>query len=69
MAICGVIPERNSSRTRSLISTLASIAMPSVSAMAAMPGSVSVACMIERMPIKRSRLHASAATETTPNIE
>ena len=49
IAACGVAPQRSSSRMRSLISTLASIAMPSVSAIAAMPGSVSVACSIDSM--------------------
>ena len=40
----GLEPLRSSSRMRSLISTLASMAMPRVSAMAAMPGRVRVAC-------------------------
>jgi hypothetical protein len=60
------MPLLTSSRTRSLISTLASIAMPSVSAMAAMPGRVSVACSIERSATRNSRLHARAATDTAP---
>ena len=51
---------------RSLISTLASIAMPSVSAMAAMPGSVSVACSIESSAIRSSRLTDRAMVEMTP---
>ena len=61
------MPERSSSRTRSLMSTLASIAMPSVSATAAMPGSVSVACIIDSSATRKSRLHASASTEIRPN--
>jgi hypothetical protein len=41
---------------RSLINTLESIAIPSVKAMAAMPGKVSVACKIDKMAIKNSKL-------------
>ena len=44
------------------------MAMPSASAMAAMPGSVSVACSMERMATSSSRLNASAMLENTPNI-
>jgi len=50
-----------------LISTLASIAMPSVSAIAAMPGSVKVACSIDSTATSSSRLNASARVENTPN--
>jgi hypothetical protein len=67
MAICGAAPLRNSSRTRSLMSTLASMAMPSVSAMAAMPGSVSVACNIDSTATSSSRLKPRASEETRPN--
>jgi hypothetical protein len=67
MATCGGAPARSSSRTRSLISTLASMAMPSVSAMAAMPGSVSVACSIDSSATSSSRLKDSASVENTPN--
>ena len=41
--------------------------MPSVSAMAAMPGSVRVACSIDNNATSRTRLVASASTEITPN--
>jgi phosphoribosylformylglycinamidine synthase len=67
MAACGEAPPRSSSRTRSLISTLASMAMPSASAMAAMPGSDSVACSIDSTATSSSRLKASASVENTPN--
>jgi hypothetical protein len=60
-------PPRSSSRTRSLISTLASIAMPSVSAIAAMPGRVSVAWITDSAATSKSRLKASASVEITPN--
>src|SRR5476649_1014723 len=59
MAACGVAPLRISSRMRSLISTLASMAMPRVSAMAAMPGRVSVACSSDRIDRKSTRLNSS----------
>ena len=48
------------------MSTLASIAMPIVSAMPAMPGSVSVACSIESSAMRKSTFAASAITEKTP---
>ena len=54
IAACGEIPIRNSSRIRSFIRTLASIAMPIVSAIAAIPGSVKVACKIERRAISNN---------------
>ena len=41
--------------------------MPSASAMAAMPGSVSVACSIDRTATSSSRLTPSAMLENTPN--
>jgi hypothetical protein len=52
---------------RSLISTLASIAMPSVRAIAAMPGRVSVACNSESSATSSSRFTASASDEISPN--
>ncbi|MCY1373887.1 hypothetical protein D9M69_611870 [compost metagenome] len=67
MAACGEAPLRSSSRTRSLISTLESMATPMASAMAAMPGSVSVACNIERMATSSIRFTASAIDENRPN--
>ena len=67
IAACGVVPPRSSSRTRSLMSTLASIAIPSVSAMAAIPGRVSVACSMDSNATSSIRFTASAITETTPN--
>ena len=68
MAACGAAPLRSSSRTRSLISTLASIAIPSTKAMAAMPGKVSVACSMDSTATKSSKLKASATLEIMPNI-
>src|SRR6478672_341135 len=67
IAACGELPARSSSRIRSLISTLASIAMPSVNAIAAMPGRVSVACISDSSEISSSRLTASANTLKKPN--
>jgi len=61
-----VIPFLSSSRTRSLMRTLASIAMPSVRAIAAMPGSVSVACSIDRSAMRNSRFAQSASVEKHP---
>ena len=55
----GLAPLRSSSRMRSLISTLESIAMPRVSAMAAMPGRVSVACSSDSRATSSSRLAAA----------
>lgn len=55
------------SRTRSLISTLESMAMPSTSAMAAMPGSESVACISDNAATSSSRLKPRASDENTPN--
>ena len=67
MADCGAAPLRNSSRTRSLISTLASIAMPSTKAMAAMPGRVRVACNMDNTATNSSKFTAKATLENTPN--
>ena len=66
IAAWGVAPPRSSSRMRSLISTLASIAMPRVSAMAAMPGRVRVACSSDSSAMRSSRFTPSATEETTP---
>ena len=51
---------------RSLISTLASMAMPSVNATAAIPGRVNVACSIDRIATSSSRFTASEIVEITP---
>jgi len=59
-------PVLSSSRTRSLMRTLASIAMPSVRAIGAMPGSVSVACSIDRSAMRNSRFAQSASVRDTP---
>ncbi|MNY58667.1 hypothetical protein D3C86_1950300 [compost metagenome] len=53
---------------RSLISTFESMATPMASAMAAMPGSVSVACSIDSTASSSSTLTDSATVENTPNI-
>ena len=42
--------------------------MPRASAMAAMPGSVSVACSMDSTAISISTLNPSATAENTPNI-
>ncbi|MOA26068.1 hypothetical protein D3C78_1468370 [compost metagenome] len=68
MAACGEAPARSSSRMRSLISTLESIATPRARAMAAMPGRVSVACSMDRMASSSSTLIDSATVEKMPNI-
>ena len=57
---------RSSSRTRSLMSTFESTAMPSVSAIAAMPGSVSVAWRSERIAISIMTLQMSEIALTMP---
>jgi hypothetical protein len=66
MAACGFMPSRSSSRILSLINTLESMAMPRVSAIAAMPGRVRVACRKERAATKSRMLAASAMTEKKP---
>jgi hypothetical protein len=66
MAACGLAPLRNSSRTRSLISTFESIAMPKARAIAAMPGSVKVACSMDSTATNNSKLTPSAMPENTP---
>jgi hypothetical protein len=50
-----------------LISTFESIAMPSASAIAAMPGSVSVACISDSTATSSSRFTDRPITEITPN--
>ena len=67
MAIWAFLPSRSSSRMRSLINTLESIAMPSVNAIAAMPGSVSVACRADKMANRNNRLADSEMAEKMPN--
>ena len=48
------------------MSTFESTAMPSVSAMAAIPGSVKVACSIERRATSIITLHKSEMPDTIP---
>ncbi|MNO09360.1 hypothetical protein D3C81_2324770 [compost metagenome] len=67
MACCGVAPARSSSRIRSLISTFESMAMPSVSAIAAMPGRVSVACSMDNSASSSSTFRVRPTVENTPN--
>src|SRR5690606_3128180 len=67
MACCGVAPLRSSSRMRSLMSTFESMAMPRVSAMAAMPGSVSVACSMDSRASSSSTFIVRPMVENTPN--
>ena len=67
MAACGDAPLRNSSRTRSLINTLESIAMPRANATAAMPGKVSVACSMDNTATSSNRLKPRAILEKAPN--
>ncbi|MNU04117.1 hypothetical protein D3C72_2484010 [compost metagenome] len=50
-----------------MISTLASIAIPSASAIAAIPGSVKVTWIIDSKPTSNSRLVARASTLKAPN--
>ena len=59
-------PRSFSSRIRSKTSTLASTAMPIVSARPARPGSENVAWMKAIDPISRIMLTTSAMTATTP---
>ena len=49
------------------MSTLASMAIPNVSAMAAMPGNVKVACSIDSTATSSNRLKANASDENNPN--
>ena len=59
-------PHINLPRTRSLINTLASIAMPSTKAMAAIPGRVSVACNMDNTATKSNKLNANDTLEIMP---
>ena len=59
-------PRSFSSRMRSKTSTLASTAMPIVSARPARPGSEKVDCMNAIEPISRIIFSSSATTATTP---
>ena len=68
MAACGGTPARNSSRMRSLISTLASTDMPMVSARPAKPGSVIVAPNNDITATTITRLSNSAMQVIRPNI-
>src|SRR5450830_677061 len=67
IAACGELPLRSSSRIRSLISTLESIAIPSASAIAAIPGKVSVACSVDSTAISSSTLTDKANALNKPN--
>src|SRR5690625_468825 len=67
MACCGLSPLRNSSRIRSLISTLASMAIPKVRAMAAIPGNVKVACSMDKTANNNKILKVRPSVEKTPN--
>src|SRR3546814_1674744 len=67
IACCGDAPLRSSSRMRSLMSTFESMAMPSASAMAAMPGSVSVACSMDSSASSSSTFIDRPMVENTPN--
>ena len=68
MAFCGGKPSRNSSRMRSLISTLASTDMPTVSAMPARPGRLMVAPSRDISANTISRFINSAMQVIRPNI-
>ncbi|MDT4882671.1 hypothetical protein FQZ97_1186430 [compost metagenome] len=68
MAACGGTPARNSSRMRSLISTLASTAMPMVNARPAKPGSVIVTPNSDITATTITRLSSSATHVIRPNM-
>ena len=63
----GVRPFRDSSRIRSNMRTFASTAIPIVSTIPAIPGSVSVACSIESTAAIRTMLRISATSAMKPN--
>ncbi len=63
----GLLPDRNSSRIRSKISTLASTAIPTVKTIPAIPGMVSVACNMDNKATINTRLAAKARLATAPN--
>ena len=62
----GLLLPLNSSRIRSLINTFESIAMPSASAMAAIPGKVSVTCISDSMAISSRTFTDKAMTLKKP---
>jgi hypothetical protein len=62
------MPLRSSSRMRALMMTLASTAMPTVSTMPAMPGSVSVADSSDIAATSSTTLLIRATTANTPNM-
>ena len=66
MAATGDLPECISSRMRSLMSTLASTAMPMVSTMPAMPGRVRVEPISDSTPKMMAMLIRSAMLANTP---
>jgi hypothetical protein len=61
------MPFFSSSRMRSAMMTLASMAMPRVRAIPAMPGRVRVACIMDSRATSRNMLVARASTEMMPN--
>jgi hypothetical protein len=67
IAACGVLPFLISSRMRSKISTFASTAMPTVSTMPAIPGSVSAACSMDMSATRSTTLASSAQAAMMPN--
>ncbi len=62
----GDLPARSSSRMRSLISTFASTAIPTVSAMPAMPGNVRVASKKARTARSNRMLRTTITSATRP---
>ena len=67
MAARGVLPTRSSSRMRSKIRMLVSTAMPIVSAMPAMPGSVRVAPNAAMQASRMIRFSTSARSAIGPD--
>ena len=67
MLACGVLPFLISSLIRSLIKTFESIAIPTVSAIAARPGKVNVACIVDKSATRRTKLILRAIDENRPN--
>ncbi len=63
----GFRPFSSSSRNRSKMRMLASIAMPTVNTMPATPGSVSVVCIKRIAPSSNNRLTASEIAVNTPS--
>ena len=66
MALFNIRPCFSSSRTRSLISTLASTAIPIVSTIPAIPAKVSVACMEAMVPNRKKTFASSAISAIQP---